>query len=99
MRSFESRFYDFIHHDLTALAKRAAISDIERSGEALEQFIQSLKLDQSAKTKRKKVLQNAYQQIAQTVENLDLDSTKNRWHQKLEKQAFFSKSALCDPLS
>ncbi len=89
MRSFESRFYDFIHHDLTALAKRAAISDIERSGEALEQFIQSLKLDQSAKTKRKKVLQNAYQQIAQTVENLDLDSTKNRWHQKLEKQAFF----------
>ncbi|MCT1905526.1 dynamin family protein [Oceanobacillus sojae] len=89
MRTFESRFYDFIHHDLTALAKRAAISDIERSGEALEQFIQSLKLDQSAKTKRKEVLQNAYQQIVQTAENLDLVSTENRWHQKLEKQAFF----------
>ncbi|GGP15982.1 dynamin family protein [Oceanobacillus neutriphilus] len=89
MQSFESRFYDFIHHDLTALAKRAAISDMERSGEALDQFIQSLQLDQSAKTKRKEVLQNAYQQIVQTVQNLDLDSTENRWHQKLEKQAFF----------
>ncbi|WP_227995167.1 dynamin family protein [Oceanobacillus sp. CFH 90083] len=89
MQAFETRFYDFIHHDLTALAKRAAISDIERSGEALEQFIQSLKLDQSAKEKRKEALQHAYQQIIQNIENMDAASTENRWHQKLEKQTYF----------
>ncbi|MFD1066172.1 dynamin family protein [Oceanobacillus locisalsi] len=91
MQAFESRFYDFIHYDLTALAKRAAISDIERADEALEQFIQSLKLDQSAKTKRKEDLQHAYQQIIQYAENLDVTSTENRWHQKLEKQTYFLK--------
>ncbi|MEF3327765.1 dynamin family protein [Oceanobacillus oncorhynchi] len=89
MEAFETRFYDFIHHDLTALAKRAAISDIERSGEALDQFIQSLKLDQSAKKKRKETLENAYQQLVQHVEKRDISSTENRWHQKLEKQTYF----------
>lgn len=89
MQLFESRFYDFIHHDLTALAKRAAISDMQRTGEALEQFIQSLKLDQSEKTKRKNALNDAYQQIMDETEKLDTASTVNRWHQKLEKQIYF----------
>lgn len=89
MRAFETRFYDFIHRDLTVLAKRATMNDIERSGEALEEFIQSLKLDQSAKAKRKEALQNAYQQIVHYVENLDTASTEKRWHQKLEKQTYF----------
>lgn len=89
MQQFESTFYDFIHHDLTALAKTAAMRDIERAGGALEQFIQSLQLDHSEKNTRKTTLKTAYGQIEKWVEALNTNSSIHRWYQKIEKQAYF----------
>ena len=45
MKTFERKFNDFIDHDLTTMITEAAFSDIERTKQLLEQYIEKVSLD------------------------------------------------------
>ncbi|WP_249869634.1 dynamin family protein [Oceanobacillus saliphilus] len=89
MHRLESDFYQFIHHDLAALTIDSAIWDMKRTRHAVDNYIQSMTMDNDEKQHRKQDLSAKIERLSQEINTISTDGHKEQIIQKVEKQLFY----------
>lgn len=89
MQKFEDRFYQFIQTDLSKLTIDSAVWDIKRTYQSLEQYIQSVNLDEDEKENRKHELITRRDQLADKIDNVQSVIYDKQIEQKIDKQLYF----------
>ncbi|MFD1848893.1 dynamin family protein [Oceanobacillus bengalensis] len=89
MQAFEDFFYQFIHHDLVALTIESSVWDINRTYHAINQYIQSLHLDEDEKERRKYELEEKKEKLAREIEGMETSVFDDRIADKIDKQLYY----------
>ncbi|QGS68739.1 hypothetical protein CV093_10410 [Oceanobacillus sp. 143] len=89
MQYFEDHFYQFIHHDLTALTVESARWDITRTYQTMKQTIETLQLDENQKEAYKQHLVEKKDCLASEIASIKAMVNEERLKQKIEKQLYF----------
>lgn len=89
--TFQSRFDDFIEHDLTDLAIESAEAAVIRAEELLIDVIDASKQDEQAKRKALITLNEEFESIADILANIPSDAEKQRLKKEIEELTFYSK--------
>ena len=89
--AFQSRFDDFIEHDLTDLAIESAEAAVIRAEELLVDVIQASKQDEQAKRKALVALSEEFEAISNILADIPSDAEKQRLKKEVEELTFYSK--------
>ncbi|HLR72373.1 MAG TPA: dynamin family protein, partial [Pseudogracilibacillus sp.] len=89
MHVFENDFYTFIEEDLASLTIQAAKWDMERAKLTLNNFISSAKLDEKARENHINQLNKQRNSFKQLVTETDIDVSKERIMERIERQLHF----------
>lgn len=89
MQQLESDFYRFINHDLATLTIESAIRDMERTSHALDNYIQSLNMDQQEKENRKNDIKIKEKRLVSEINTYNSSVYKDQIAQKINKQLFY----------
>ena len=91
MDTFQTRFDDFIEHDLTDLAIESAEAAVIRAEELLIDVIKASKQDEQAKRKALITLNEEFDSIAQVLSIIPSDAENQRLKKEIEELTFYSK--------
>ncbi|WP_147294874.1 dynamin family protein [Oceanobacillus arenosus] len=89
MQYFENHFYQFIHHDLTALTVESARWDITRTFQTMKHSIETLQLDENQKDAYKQRLIMKKEQLVTEITSIKATVNEERLIQKIDKQLYF----------
>ncbi|MUV39841.1 uncharacterized protein JNUCC1_03725 [Lentibacillus sp. JNUCC-1] len=89
MHQFEKDFNRFIHYDLTAITAQSAVKDIHRTKAALDNYRQSIHMDQEAKQTFIESLEEAFEQAKQDIAVVNSDAEVKQLTQRIEKQLHY----------
>ena len=89
MKTFESNFSSFIHHDLAALIVESALWDIRRVHDTLDHYIASVTLDAGEKEKQKQQIKLDEAAMDQFVADYETAVYEQQIKQRIEKQLFY----------
>ena len=89
--TFQTRFDDFIEHDLTDLAIESAEAAVIRAEELLIDVIKASKQDEQAKRKALITLNEEFDSIAQVLSIIPSDAENQRLKKEIEELTFYSK--------
>lgn len=94
MVKFEDRFYQFIKSDLAQLTIQSALWDIHRTDQTLDQFINSVNMDEDAKEKRKLELLQKQEELNEKIDGIASETYDNQLKQKIDKQLYYVQERL-----
>src|SRR5690625_3455168 len=89
MGDFEKAFFHFIHHDLTSLTVEAALWDLQRIHQQIQQYLQSLDMDNKEKEQFKLTLTKRKESLNETIFRVETNVFEKQMEQKMEKQLFY----------
>ncbi|MFB5281895.1 dynamin family protein [Peribacillus sp. Hz7] len=89
--TFQSRFDDFIEHDLTDLAIESAEAAVIRAEELLADVIAASKQDEQAKLRALETLNEESQAIADILAVIPSEAEKKRLKKEVDELTFYSK--------
>lgn len=91
LEKFQTRFDEFIEHDLTDLAIESAEAAVIRAEDLLIDVIAASKQDEQAKQKALIVLNEEFESIANILAVIPSDAEKQRLKKEIEELIFYSK--------
>lgn len=89
IHKFEEDFYTFLEKDLSKLAVKSAVHELNRTMQLLEQFKQKSSLNEQEKSKYKQELMERKDKLLNTVDSGDDRTYNERVHQKISKQLHY----------
>ncbi|WP_044476841.1 dynamin family protein [Oceanobacillus massiliensis] len=89
MHHLENDFYQFINEDLAALTVQSAISDMNRSRHAVVNYMNTLRMDNNQKEKRKRELHTKKEKLNGDIRDLSTKAYQEQINQKIDKQLFY----------
>ncbi|WP_067730336.1 dynamin family protein [Oceanobacillus damuensis] len=90
MHQLEEKFYQFIYHDLAALTIDSAVWDMKRTRHAVNNYIESMTMDNEAKQKRKQELLAKMESLSKEIRAYATDGQREQVIQKVDKQLFYA---------